>query len=206
MESINLDDLLKLTCEDVIPRICIGKVGERIALALKKRETPWALMKLAKNFSNRWLCSAEASKVLSRSRTHTPEKMKSLEQRGYLTSAEVKLEPLGRGGTLVNRLFRLTKKAINVMEAPSSLPSLFLQTRFSKNHINRLESQSIAENHMNRAIVLFTGGKESVFSLITAESKGCSISELAILEKPGFSVHKANLPSVKAVAKMLGKD
>ena len=57
---------------------------------------------------------------------------------------------------------------------------------------------------MNKCIALFTGGKESVFSILKARELGYEIEELVFLEKPGFSVHKVNLPAVKAVAKMLG--
>jgi len=57
---------------------------------------------------------------------------------------------------------------------------------------------------MRKCIVIFSGGKESVFSLLEAESQGYEIVDLLFLEKPGFSVHKVNLPAVKAVAKMLG--
>jgi len=57
---------------------------------------------------------------------------------------------------------------------------------------------------MDRCIALFTGGKESVFSILKTIESGYKIEELLFLEKPGFSVHKVNLPTVKAVAKMLG--
>ncbi|HDJ66323.1 MAG TPA: hypothetical protein ENF33_01220 [Nitrososphaeria archaeon] len=57
---------------------------------------------------------------------------------------------------------------------------------------------------MKRCVVIFSGGKESVFSLLEAKSQGYEIVDLLFLEKPGFSVHKVNLPAVKAVAKMLG--
>jgi len=57
---------------------------------------------------------------------------------------------------------------------------------------------------MNGCIALFTGGKESVFSILKTIESGYKIEELLFLEKPGFSVHKVNLPTVKAVAKMLG--
>ena len=57
---------------------------------------------------------------------------------------------------------------------------------------------------MNKCIALFTGGKESVFSILKARELGYEIEELVFLEKPGFSAHKINLPAVKAVAKMLG--
>jgi len=57
---------------------------------------------------------------------------------------------------------------------------------------------------MNGCIALFTGGKESVFSILKTIESGYKIKELLFLEKPGFSAHKANLPAVKAVAKMLG--
>ena len=56
---------------------------------------------------------------------------------------------------------------------------------------------------MNRCIALFTGGKESVFSILKTTVSGYKIEELLFLEKPVFSMHKANLPAVKAVAKML---
>jgi len=57
---------------------------------------------------------------------------------------------------------------------------------------------------MEKCIVVFSGGKESVYSLLEAKSRGYEIVDLLFLEKPGFSVHKVNLPAVKAVAKMLG--
>jgi len=57
---------------------------------------------------------------------------------------------------------------------------------------------------MKKCIVVFSGGKESVYSLLEAKSRGYEIVDLLFLEKPGFSVHKVNLPAVKAVAKMLG--
>ena len=57
---------------------------------------------------------------------------------------------------------------------------------------------------MNRCIALFTGGKESVFSILKARELGYEVEELIFLEKPGFSVHKVNIQTVKAVALMLG--
>jgi len=57
---------------------------------------------------------------------------------------------------------------------------------------------------MNRCIALFTGGKESVFSILKARELGYEVEELIFLEKPGFSVHKVNIQAVKAVALMLG--
>lgn len=57
---------------------------------------------------------------------------------------------------------------------------------------------------MNRCVALFTGGKESVFSILRAKEHGHKIEELIFLEKPGFSVHKLNLPAVRAIAKILG--
>lgn len=57
---------------------------------------------------------------------------------------------------------------------------------------------------MKKAIVLFTGGKESVFSMLTVKSQGYQVEELVFLEKPGFSVHKVNLPAIKAIANGLG--
>ena len=57
---------------------------------------------------------------------------------------------------------------------------------------------------MNKCVALFTGGKESVFSILKARELGYEVKELLFLKKPGFSVHKVNLPTVKAVAKMLG--
>ena len=59
---------------------------------------------------------------------------------------------------------------------------------------------------MNRCIALFTGGKESVFSVLKARERGYEIDELIFLKKPRFSVHKVNLPAVRAVAKMLDID
>ena len=57
---------------------------------------------------------------------------------------------------------------------------------------------------MKKCIVVFSGGKESVFSLLEAKSQGYEIAKLLFLEKPGFSVHKVNIQAVKAVAQMLG--
>ena len=57
---------------------------------------------------------------------------------------------------------------------------------------------------MKKCIVIFSGGKESVFSLLEAKSQGYEIVDLLFLEKPGFSVHKVNIQAVKAVAQMLG--
>ena len=57
---------------------------------------------------------------------------------------------------------------------------------------------------MKKCIVIFSAGKESVYSLLEAKSQGYEIVDLLFLKKPGFSVHKVNLPAVKAVAKMLG--
>jgi len=119
MKSINLDDLLKLASEGVIPRKYLDKVKQRIALAFKKRETPWILVKLAENFDDQWFSSTEASKILSKSRSHTLEKMKSLEQKGYLISIKVKLKSSKQKGTPVRRLFRLTKNAMNVLKTLS---------------------------------------------------------------------------------------
>ena len=57
---------------------------------------------------------------------------------------------------------------------------------------------------MEKCIVVFSGGKESVYSLLEAKSQGYEIAKLLFLEKPGFSVHKVNIQAVKAVAQMLG--
>jgi len=59
---------------------------------------------------------------------------------------------------------------------------------------------------LRKCVTLFTGGKESVFSILKAKEYGYRVEELIFLEKPGFSVHKLNLPAVKAVAKMIGRD
>ena len=56
---------------------------------------------------------------------------------------------------------------------------------------------------MNKCVALFTGGKESVFSILKAREFGYEVEELSFLEKPGFSVHKVNIQAVKAVAQML---
>jgi len=56
---------------------------------------------------------------------------------------------------------------------------------------------------MNKCVALFTGGKESVFSVLKARERGYDIDELIFLKKPSFSVHKVNLPAIRAVAKML---
>jgi len=57
---------------------------------------------------------------------------------------------------------------------------------------------------MNKCVALFTGGKESVFSILKVRELGYEVEELIFLEKPRFSVHKVNIQAVKAVAQMLG--
>ena len=57
---------------------------------------------------------------------------------------------------------------------------------------------------MKKCIVVFSGGKESVYSLLEAKSQGYEIVKLLFLDKPGFSVHKVNIQAVKAVAQILG--
>jgi len=59
---------------------------------------------------------------------------------------------------------------------------------------------------MSKLIALFTGGKESVYSILMAEELNYEIEELLFLERPGFSAHKVNLSAVKAVAEMLGHE
>ncbi|MCR8454590.1 MAG: hypothetical protein NDP13_06355 [Crenarchaeota archaeon] len=57
---------------------------------------------------------------------------------------------------------------------------------------------------MSKLVALFTGGKESVYSILMAERLGHQVEKLLFLERPGFSAHKANLSAVRAVAEMLG--
>ncbi|MEM4466317.1 MAG: hypothetical protein QXE61_04485 [Nitrososphaerota archaeon] len=57
---------------------------------------------------------------------------------------------------------------------------------------------------MNKLIALFTGGKESVYSILRAKALGYEIERLLFLERAGFSVHKTNLSAVNTVAEMLG--
>lgn len=62
MKSINLDDLLELASEGVIPSKYFDKVGQRIALAFKRRGTPWILMKLAENLNDQCSLSRKQAK------------------------------------------------------------------------------------------------------------------------------------------------
>jgi len=57
---------------------------------------------------------------------------------------------------------------------------------------------------MSKLVVLFSGGKESVYSILMAERLGHQVEKLLFLERPGFSAHKVNLSAVRAVAEMLG--
>ncbi|MEM4005673.1 MAG: hypothetical protein QXM43_08590, partial [Desulfurococcaceae archaeon] len=57
---------------------------------------------------------------------------------------------------------------------------------------------------MSKLVALFTGGKESVYSILMAERLGHQVEKLLFLERPGFSAHKANLSAVRTVAEMLG--
>ncbi|MEM3398031.1 MAG: hypothetical protein QW724_04795 [Nitrososphaerota archaeon] len=127
MKSINLDDILELTSENIVPSRHLDEVMERIALAFRKKGTPWILLKLAGSFEDRQFSSSEVSKILSKPRHHVLEKLKTLERRGYLVSVKKKLKAHNEAGTPVRRFFKLTGKAIKIVKSLSSLlPSFIL--------------------------------------------------------------------------------
>jgi len=122
--SIDLDELLSMLMEDLVPAKHIDKVRERVLIALKHRRMPWILMRLANAFNDKWFSSTEASDVICKARHHALETLKALEKRGYLVSKKVK--DFGRAkfaGTPVRRLFKLTRKAKKLTKLLSSLLS-----------------------------------------------------------------------------------
>lgn len=74
-------------------------------------------------------------------------------------------------------------------------PSFFLSPFIEPCKVSRL---------MDRYIALFTGGRESVFSVLEVKRRGYKIAELVFLEKPVFSVHEVDLPAGKAVERAQG--
>lgn len=128
--SIDLDELLDMLMEDLIPRRHLGKVKKRVILAIRRRRTPWILMRLADTFGDKWFSSTEASNVLFKTRHHALETLNTLEERGYLISKKVKdYRRAKHAGTPVRRLFKLTQKAKRLTKLlPSlthSLPSFY---------------------------------------------------------------------------------
>ena len=154
--SIDLDDLLELMLEGVIPRRCIKKVTERVLIAFRHRRTPWILMRLADTFKNEWFSSAKASDIICKARHHSLETLKALEKKGYLISKKVKdFSKAKSGGTPVRRLFKLTRKAWKLTKLFQSLPLPhhsfpFFFIPFIHGNFPRL---------MNRCIALFKGGR-----------------------------------------------
>ena len=134
--SIDLEDLMRLLLEDLVPMRHIKKVIERIMIALRHRRTPWILMRLADAFKDEWFSSTEVSDVICRARHHTLETLKALEKRGYLISKKVKdFSKAKPKGTPVRRLFKLTQKAKKLIKLlksllPSPLPSTFFPSSF----------------------------------------------------------------------------
>jgi len=122
--SIDLDELLSMLMEDLVPARHIDKVKERILIALRHKRMPWILMKLANAFNDEWFSSTEASGVICKARHHALETLKALEKRGYLVSKKVKdFSRVKFAGTPVRRLFRLTRKAKKLTKLLSSLLS-----------------------------------------------------------------------------------
>mgnify|MGYP000038162205 CR=1 FL=1 len=122
--SIDLDELLSMQMEDLVPARHIDKVKERVLIALKHRRMPWILMRLANAFNDEWFSSTEASGVICKARHHALETLKALEKRGYLVSKKVKdFSRVKFAGTPVRRLFRLTRKAKKLTKLLSSLLS-----------------------------------------------------------------------------------
>ena len=122
--SIDLDELLSMLMEDLVPARHIDKVKERVLIALKHRRMPWILMRLANAFNDEWFSSTEASGVICKARHHALETLKALEKRGYLVSKKVKdFSRVKFAGTPVRRLFRLTRKAKKLTKLLSSLLS-----------------------------------------------------------------------------------
>ena len=120
--SIDLEDLMRLLLEDLVPMRHIKKVTERIIIALRHRRTPWILMRLTDTFKDEWFSSTEASNVIHKARHHTLETLKALEQRGYLISKKVKdFSRAKSAGTPVRRLFKLTRKAKKLTKLLKSL-------------------------------------------------------------------------------------
>ena len=122
--SIDLDELLSMLMEDLVPARHIDKVKERILIALRHKRMPWILMRLANAFNDEWFSSTEASGVICKARHHALETLKALEKRGYLVSKKVKdFSRVKFAGTPVRRLFRLTRKAKKLTKLLSSLLS-----------------------------------------------------------------------------------
>ncbi len=121
VKSISLDDLLKLLLNNIIPDKYLDKVVKRMTIALRRKGTPWILLRIFKSFKNRWFSSKEASEILSKPRHHTLEKLKELEKKKYLVSTKKKIKN-NHPGTPIRRLFRLTKKGKKVVKILYSLP------------------------------------------------------------------------------------
>jgi len=122
--SIDLDELLSMLMEGLVPARHIDKVKERILIALRHKRMPWILMRLANAFNDQWFSSTEASGVICKARHHALETLKALEKRGYLTSKKIKdFSRVKFAGTPVRRLFRLTRKAKKLTKLLSSLLS-----------------------------------------------------------------------------------
>ncbi|MEM4888942.1 MAG: PadR family transcriptional regulator [Thermosphaera sp.] len=121
MKSINLDNLLELLLNDLIPDKYLDKVAKRVAIALQRKDTPWILLKLSENFKDKWFSSKEASEILSKSRHHMLERLRKLEEKGYLVSTKKKINN-NRIGTPIRRLFRLSEKGRELVEILYSLP------------------------------------------------------------------------------------
>jgi len=124
--SIDLNDLLELLLNDVVPARFIDRVKERILIAFQRKGLPWILMKLAESFKDAWFSSTEASKAILKVRHHTLEALKALEARGYLISKKMRIyNKTGCKGTPIRRLFRITEKGKRLVALLSSLFPFF---------------------------------------------------------------------------------
>lgn len=122
--SIDIYDLLELLLNDVVPARSLLKIQERLQIALKRREAPWILMKLVKNFNGGWFTSREAASVLDKATHHTREMLRKLEKKGYLLSLKKKIKSTkGSIGTPIRRVFRISQKGRKLVKHLSSLLS-----------------------------------------------------------------------------------
>jgi len=122
--SVNLQRALMMLRDGVIPLRHMDKVVARVMLAFRRKGLPWVLVRLARNYRDRWFTAREASKILERQCNHAREKLAALEKDGFLTSIKCKVSPNGKG-TPIRRLYKLTKRAMQIASFLSSLSSQF---------------------------------------------------------------------------------
>lgn len=128
--SLDIQDILLLIREDLVPLRHRDKIVKRLEIAFKRKRLPWILLQLAKAFGDGYFTASEVSKILKRARHHTRETLDNLERKGYLKSIKEKITLIGPG-TPIRRMFKLTGQAFEVINLLSSLPLSFL---FGKPH------------------------------------------------------------------------